>query len=247
MSRSEQSSRRARRDRGAGNAGHVPGESLIAADDWGPQAVFQFLDDVERAQVRAGEEDRFHATGRTNLEGRVADRARINPGDSRLDLLAEGKRGGHFEAVRDRPLGEVDGDGFASRAFLPGAPLSGNVLLDQFIANTDLPHTISVIEGEVGEAGLYPESHEEFEAVARRIFREPNVELASHSYSHPFFWQASLLKSSDKTLYGLNLPIPNYEIDLDREINGSVDYINTKLAPPNKKVKVFLTLCSTSH
>ena len=134
----------------------------------------------------------------------------------------------------------VDGDGFASRAFLPGAPLSGNVLLDQFIANTDLPHTISVIEGEVGEAGLYPEQHEEFEAVARRIFREPNVELASHSYSHPFYWQTALINGSDKAQYGLNLPIKNYTIDLNREIQGSVDYINTRLAPPGKKVKVFL-------
>ena len=134
----------------------------------------------------------------------------------------------------------VDGDGFASRAFLAGAPLSGNVLLDQFIANTDLPHTISIIEGEVGEAGLYPEQHEELEAVARRIFREPNVELASHSFSHPFYWQTSLINSSDKAQYGLNLPIKNYTIDLNREIQGSVDYINTRLAPPGKKVKVFL-------
>ena len=134
----------------------------------------------------------------------------------------------------------VDGDGFASRAFLPGAPLSGNVLLDQFIANTDLPHTISVIEGEVGKAGLYPEQHEEFEAVARRIFREPNVELASHSYSHPFYWQTDLINGSDKAQYGLNLPIKNYTIDLNREIQGSVDYINTRLAPAGKKVKVFL-------
>jgi len=134
----------------------------------------------------------------------------------------------------------VDGDGFASRAFLPGAPLSGNVLLDQFIANTDLPHTISVIEGEVGKAGLYPKQHKEFEAVARRIFREPNVELASHSYSHPFYWQTALINGSDKAQYGLNLPIKNYAIDLNREIQGSVDYINTRLAPPGKKVKVFL-------
>ena len=81
----------------------------------------------------------------------------------------------------------VDGDGFASHAFLPGSPLSGNVLLDQFIAATDLPHTISVIEGEVGKAGLYPEQSGELEAIARRIFREPNVELASHSFSHPFY------------------------------------------------------------
>jgi len=134
----------------------------------------------------------------------------------------------------------VDGDGFASRAFLPGAPLSGKVLLDQFIANTDLPHTISVIEGEVGKAGLYPEKHEEFEEVARRIFREPNVELASHSYSHPFYWQTALINGSDKAQYGLNLPIKNYTIDLNREIQGSVDYINTRLAPADKKVKVFL-------
>jgi len=134
----------------------------------------------------------------------------------------------------------VDGDGFVSRAFLPGAPLSAEVLLAEFVRGYDLPHTISVIEGEIGETGLYPEQHETLEAVAREIFREPNVELASHSFSHPFFWQANLLKGSDKQLYGLHLPIPDYKLDLEREVIGSVDYINRELAPPDKRVKVFL-------
>lgn len=134
----------------------------------------------------------------------------------------------------------VDGDGFVSRAFLPGAPLSAAVLLDQFIKGFALPHTISVIEGEIAATGLYPKQHAEFEAIARQIFKEPNVELASHSYSHPFFWRTAVLDQSQEKKYGLHLPIPGYTVDLEREIVGSVNYIDKNLAPPGKRTKVFL-------
>ncbi|MEM5809171.1 MAG: polysaccharide deacetylase, partial [Candidatus Aenigmatarchaeota archaeon] len=37
-----------------------------------------------------------------------------------------------------------------------------------------------------------------------------------------------------------NLPIKGYNFDLRREIFGSIEYINTRLAPEGKRVKVFL-------
>lgn len=150
-------------------------------------------------------------------------------------------------------LVHVDGDGFASRAELPGAPLAAQVMLDEFIARYPVPHTVSVIEGEVGPQGLYPELSPRLEAVARRIFALDHVEIATHSYSHPFFWRAVVDtaggrdttriragKAASYGLYGLHLPIDGYEFDLERDIAGSADYIDRRLAPPGKKTGVML-------
>ncbi|MGE0624009.1 MAG: endo alpha-1,4 polygalactosaminidase [Pseudomonadales bacterium] len=134
----------------------------------------------------------------------------------------------------------VDGDGFPSLAFLPGSPLSAEVLMTEFLETYDVPHTISVIEGEVATTGLYPDRAAELEAQARAIFRHPNVEIASHSYSHPFYWRPETVTEDTPVEYGMNLPIPGYRMSLEREIDGSIDYINRTLAPPDKQVAVFL-------
>jgi hypothetical protein len=99
---------------------------------------------------------------------------------------------------------------------------------------------VSIIEGEVAPTGLYPDAAPELEAIARSIFALDNVEIASHSFSHPFFWARRTQVSEATTLYGLGLPIKDYSFDLSREIDGSVNYINNHLAPANKQTKVFL-------
>lgn len=67
--------------------------------------------------------------------------------------------------------------------------------------------------------------------------------MASHTYSHPFFWRAlegGEGPSLKDTLYGYFMPIPGYEGSLEREIAGSVDYINRRLAPADKPTAVYL-------
>ena len=135
-------------------------------------------------------------------------------------------------------LTHIDGDGFASRAEMPGLLFASEVMLKQVLQRYRLPATVSVIEGETGSSGLFPPLSPRLEAVAQAIFREPYVEIASHSYSHPFFWQA--IGARDDSGEGYNLPIPGYKFDLQREIAGSSDYINQRLAPPGKSTKVFL-------
>ncbi|MGI9295311.1 MAG: endo alpha-1,4 polygalactosaminidase, partial [Pseudomonadales bacterium] len=112
----------------------------------------------------------------------------------------------------------VDGDGFVSRAELPKAPYSAEVLLERIFKPYRLPHTVSVIEGEIGTKGLYPKQSPKLEKIARDIFRLPNVELASHSFSHPFFWQPQKIGKSRKKEYGLSMPIPGYKVDYRREV-----------------------------
>jgi hypothetical protein len=85
----------------------------------------------------------------------------------------------------------VDGDGFPSRAEVAGgaAGVRGDVTAS-FWSATSWPSTVSIIEGEVSaRAGLFA-AHGAADGgqMARQIFALGHVEVASHSYSHPFFW-----------------------------------------------------------
>lgn len=132
----------------------------------------------------------------------------------------------------------IDGDGFPSVAWLPGKPFAAEAIYQRILQRYPLPHTVSVVEAEVAKHGLYPQLSDQLEAIARDIFRLPNVEVASHTFSHPFFWDPRV--SSREKLYGDALPVPGYQLDYAREVAGSVAYINQQLAPADKPVRVFL-------
>ena len=134
----------------------------------------------------------------------------------------------------------IDGDGFASKAELKGSPYSAEVILNEVLKVYKIPHTVSVIEGEIGKEGLYPELSATLEGIARKIFSLDHIEAASHSFSHPFVWQTEKYPENVNNTYGLSLDIPGYEIDLKREILGSINYINNNLLSNGKKVKTFL-------
>jgi hypothetical protein len=131
----------------------------------------------------------------------------------------------------------VDGDGFASRAELAGTPFAGEVMLRELLEKYRVPSTVSVIEGEIAANGLYPKLSPLLEPIARRIFALPHVEIASHSFSHPFRWRKA---EHDSISDGYNLGIPNYAFDIKVEVDGSIDYINSHLAPTGKRARVFL-------
>ncbi|MGQ9850200.1 MAG: bifunctional glycoside hydrolase 114/ polysaccharide deacetylase family protein [Aggregatilineaceae bacterium] len=137
------------------------------------------------------------------------------------------------ESGRRMLLVHIDGDGFPSRAEFPGAPYAAEVLYKQILQRYRIPTTFSIIEGEIGPAGLYPELSPKLEAIARAILALPHVEIASHTYSHPFFW-GKAERQTDAGDYTLH--IPGYQLDLHREITGSIEYIESRLAPPGKKV-----------
>ena len=137
----------------------------------------------------------------------------------------------------------VDGDGFASRAELSGSPLAADVMRREIIEKYPrIPHAVSVIEAETAPHGLYPDLSPQLEDVARKLFALPHVEVASHTYSHPFLWDTSVRHGvfGDKTEAAESLSLPGYTMDLRREIVGSSDYINQRLAPPGKQVKILL-------
>lgn len=137
-------------------------------------------------------------------------------------------------------LAHVDGDGFPSLAEFPGSPLAAQVLLKEVFEAYRFPQTMSVIEAEVAPHGLHPGLSPRMEEVARKMFRLPHIEVASHSYSHPFLWDTSVQHGlfKDNPEAALSLQVPGYTTDLTREIVGSSGYINERLAPKDKPVKI---------
>ena len=138
----------------------------------------------------------------------------------------------------------IDGDGFSSVAHFKGKPYNSEVIRDEIIKRYKLPLTSSIIQADIEPNGLHPKQSEELEQVARDIFKLPYVEIASHTYSHPYFWKAlSGIQNieEDDTVYGLNLNIPGYpSVDLEKEISGSIQYINERLTPNYKKTVLIL-------
>ncbi len=142
-------------------------------------------------------------------------------------------------------LVHIDGDGFAHGAQWYGGPLACEVLLEEVLKKYRVPTTVSVIQGEVAPNGLYPDLSPRLEAVARQIFSLPHVEIASHSYSHPFFWQVLEGRVRPEVAgvepgEPLNLEIPGYRFDPKVEVQGSIRYINQRLAPRGKQCRIFL-------
>ena len=137
-------------------------------------------------------------------------------------------------------MAHIDGDGFASRGEFPGSPLAAQVLLDKVLRRYRIPHAMSVIEGEVSAQGLYPALSPRLEAIARKMFALPHVEIASHSYSHPFHWRKVFDENQYAAEGSYNLAIPGYTPDAEREIIGSADYIRKRLAPDGKPVRLML-------
>ncbi len=137
-------------------------------------------------------------------------------------------------------LVSIDGDGSASRSELPGAPYAIDVTVEEIFKKYPFPTTASVVEGEMSTEGVYPRSSKELEKIAQEMFKLPHVELATHTFSHPYDWK-KVLEHPESKKY--RLPIPGYTFDLKRDIDGSIDYINQRLASKvgnPKRVKVVL-------
>ncbi len=143
-------------------------------------------------------------------------------------------------------ISHIDGDGFPSKSEWLPQRYSGEVIEQDIINHYKIPITVSIIEGELKNKSIPAKVTEELETIARQIFAQPWVEIASHSFSHPFHWQhLELIEKGEtpttQTTYdNLHLKIPGYTFSLKKEITGSVDYINKDLAPQGKRCKVFL-------
>ena len=131
----------------------------------------------------------------------------------------------------------LDGDGSVSLAEFDPSKIACEVIKNQILKKYKLPFGISFIEGEIEPYGVYPKFSKRAMKCAREIYALKNVEPASHTFSHPFFWQKDAKLEGKILPKNYNLPIPNYKFSLYREIVGSCKNLS-KLAPKNKPVKL---------
>lgn len=142
----------------------------------------------------------------------------------------------------------IDGDGFGMLAQMPGTPFAGAVVHERILERFRVPTTVSYIEGELSPSGVDAAHSARLEEIARKISQLPHVELASHTFSHPFRWgevtgdAAPTDDAPSEAAPGQehHLPIPGYTLDARREVDGSVHFINERIAPRGKAVRVFL-------
>jgi len=120
----------------------------------------------------------------------------------------------------------IDGDGLRNRSEVRPGASSGRVILDEVLSRYGLPTSVSVVVAEVEPTLLgSPEFHE----LARAIYTLPNVEAGSHSYTHPLDWMK----------HSRSFELPAIPYSVERETAGSVRYIEERLLPPGKRVRLF--------
>ena len=131
----------------------------------------------------------------------------------------------------------IDGDAFAGISQVKTNALCAEIIRERILEHYSFPVTVSVIVGEIDPAA---QGNDRRVDLARRIFALPNVEPASHAYSHPFYWDPDFDNSQAQYPSQYGMKIPGYEFDAPMEIDYSVRYITEELAPPGKPCRVFL-------
>ncbi|MGE9293282.1 MAG: endo alpha-1,4 polygalactosaminidase, partial [Puniceicoccales bacterium] len=138
----------------------------------------------------------------------------------------------------------IDGDGMYSKSAVELGKYSGQVIQERILEKYPLPVTVSFITAEVEGlvANLQEPTPGEFAQLARKMLALPNVEPASHTFSHPFFWSLEDPQSSNYNEQSLEIG-DEYtvgDVNYAQEIIGSVDYINTNLLEGAKSCDLVL-------
>ncbi len=147
----------------------------------------------------------------------------------------------------------IDGDGFRNLSEISHV-FSGEVIRDEILKVYPLPITASFIMTEV--SSKYKGSPN-LQRIAKSIMALPNVEIGSHTFTHPLDWVNKYVVFSVK---GYSQAVgtdqkyqkvaeefkqKGYRVTVDqttylkREIVESINYLNKYLAPEGKKVEVF--------
>lgn len=147
----------------------------------------------------------------------------------------------------------IDGDAINNISYFGKRRPSGKVIQEEILSKRRLPHTVSFIVAE-----LLPKYYGKKESVeiARKIAALPNVELASHAYTHPLVWNRNPTEEQVKDYWDYDnfdkdtgrwkkiitaYAIEGYDqISYSREIGESKKFIDKHVAPPKKKTEVFL-------
>lgn len=125
----------------------------------------------------------------------------------------------------------VDGDGIMNRVEGDAKKFSGEIIFEKILKRYNIPQSISLIGAEVDSKGLYPEIAPQLQAIAKEIYSLENVEGATHTFTHPFFWN----KIKNNILAPeYRLKVKDYNFSLEREISQTLDEINSNYMPAGK-------------
>ena len=129
----------------------------------------------------------------------------------------------------------LDGDGSMNIVESNTSLMSIELIERDLVAKYHFPQSMSIVESEVAPHGKYPQYSKRLEKAARKIFAHPHVEGATHTFTHPYNWQA-LEKDPTNEHYRTHWKI-DYTYTTKRELSGSLDYINNRLMPKGKKAR----------
>ncbi len=149
----------------------------------------------------------------------------------------------------------IDGDGFISLSLAEQNKLCGQVVIDEILSKYPFPISVSIVVGEIltaPEKLWIKDVQTEIIDPIRKMYLLPNIEPASHGYTHPLHWENQLtailipgyseivsaenMDAMEGTAYE-SLSMDMAVIDrtpeemVKQEIISSLDYINTNLIP----------------
>jgi len=133
-------------------------------------------------------------------------------------------------------ISHIDGDAFSGYSRINQKITCAEIIRDHVLKKYNYPITVSVIVGEIEPQSI---GSEELVDIAKNIYDLPNIEPASHAYSHPFFWN-EYSKDKGKYPHQYGILIPDYKHDPEKEIVYSVNYITKKLVAKKNTCKVML-------
>jgi len=125
----------------------------------------------------------------------------------------------------------VDGDGIMNRVEWNNKLFSGETIYSEILTKYPLPISISTVGAEINSNGLYPELAPKLQKIVKKIYALENVEAATHTFTHPFFWNKIQNGDLDPQY---RLKPKNYKFSLDYEIRGMLDEANRYLLPKEK-------------
>jgi hypothetical protein len=128
----------------------------------------------------------------------------------------------------------IDGDGIMNRVEWDPDLFSGDTIYSDILTQYKVPISVSVIGAEINKNGLYPKLAPQLQKIVKKMFALPNVEPATHTFTHPFFWN-KIINGNLSPKY--RLKPKGYKFSLDYEIKGMLDEINERFLPKNKYPK----------
>ena len=128
----------------------------------------------------------------------------------------------------------VDGDGLANRVEGDFGYYSGDVILNQILKKYHIPHSISIIGAELDKNGYFGKYRKELTKLVQDMYKLDNVEGATHTFTHPFFWGKIKNNNLDPQY---RLKVKGYKFSLQHEMIYTLRQINTELYPKGKTPK----------